>query len=452
MARALSPEEGLGLLDAALSADDPHMVPLPLDLEGVRTRAARTGQVPPLLRGLVRGPRRRVSGGGASEGPDVSAALSASTGEERERLLLELVGARTAEVLGRPSGDRIEPDQDFLELGMDSLIAVELRNELRTATGLKLAASVVLAHSTPARLARHLAGELLEPGSTPATVGDPAGADPLEGAVPLFRESCRQGRIADGIRMVQAASRLRPAFTGPEDFGPPPRPVTIARGPVLPRLICLPSLVMVSGVQEYARFGAAFQGLREVVVLPQPGFAGGEPLPQTLEAAAAVQAQAVREVAGDDPYVLVSRSSGGWVTHSVTALMEAEGRSPAAVVLMDTPMPGDSTALPIIQAGVLEREMQFGLMDAARVTAMGRYIELYQDWAPVPTAVPTLAVRPGRQMLDASGTPIGGRDWRFDWPLPHEAVDVEGDHITMLEEHGPDTALTVHRWLEEHVR
>ncbi|APC34274.1 type I polyketide synthase [Nocardiopsis dassonvillei] len=453
MARTLEQREALDLLNAALACGAPHLVPLPLDLEGVRDRAARTGQVPPLMRGLVRQPRYRASKGGAAEGAGVSAALAASTGEERERLLLELVGALTTEVLGRPGDESPDPDQDFLELGMDSLTAVELRNELRAATGLRLTASVVLAHSTPARLARHLAAELPEPGSAaPTAVADTAGADPLEGAVPLFRESCRQGRIADGIRMVQAASRLRPEFTGPEDFGALPRPVTVARGPVLPRMVCLPSLVMVSGVQEYARFGAALQGLREVVVLPQPGFTPGDPLPRTLEAALAVQARAVREVVGDEPYVLVSRSSGGWVTHSVATLMEAGGHAPGAVVLMDTPMPEEPTAFPIIQAGVLERETRFGLMDGTRVTAMGRYIGLCADWEPAPTAVPTLAVRPGQQMLDASGTPIGGRDWRFDWPLPHEAVDVDGDHITMLEEHGPDTALTVHRWLEEHVR
>ncbi|MBR8742210.1 type I polyketide synthase [Nocardiopsis sp. MG754419] len=443
MARTLDHTEGLALLDAALAAGDPHLVPLPLDLAAVRSRAARTGQLPPLFRALVRPPRRAAVAVG-STGPD----LHTLVGEDRDRALLTLVSTRTLEVLGRATTEELDPDQDFLELGMDSLTAVELRNELRSATELRLPASVVLNHSTPRRLAGFLAAELPEDGA-PAPEQAPTVTDPIEGAVPLFRESCVQGRIREGLALVQAAALLRPTFTGPDDFGPLPRPVTLARGPVRPRLVCLPSLVMVSGAQEYARFGAYFQDRREVVVLPQPGFTPGDPLPTTLEAAMELQVRAVLEVVGDAPFVLVSRSSGGWTAHGVTTLLENRGRAPEALVLMDTPMPGEPTAEPIIQAGVLERETRFGLMDGTRVTGMGRYMDLFADWEPQPTKVPTLAVRPGGPMRTADGTLIGGDDWRFEWPLRHDAVDAEGDHISMLEEHGEGTAALVHAWIEE---
>ncbi|WP_026119636.1 type I polyketide synthase [Nocardiopsis ganjiahuensis] len=454
MARPLSHAEGLDLLDAALAAGDPYLVPMPLDLGALRGRAARTGQLPPLFRTLVRPPRRRASSGGAT-GSD----LAGLAGPAREKALLALVSSRTLDVLGRPPGEELDPDQDFLELGMDSLTAVELRNELRTATELRLPASVVLNHSTPNRLARYLDGALpaaggaapdAGPGTGPASEdsGSGDGGDPVEATVPLFREACLQGRVAQGITLIQAAAHLRPAFGTAEEFGASPRPVTIARGPGVPRLVCLPSLVMVSGVQEYARFGAHFQGRREVVVLPQPGFTPGDPLPATLEAAVGAQARAVLEAVGDEPFVIVSRSSGGWMAHSVTTRLEAQGRPAEAVVLMDTPMPDEPTAGPIIQAGVLERETRFGLMDGTRVTAMGRYIHLFADWKPEPTEVPTLAVRPGGPMHTADGTRIGGDDWRFEWPLPHTPADARGDHITMLEEHGEATAALVEAWLE----
>ncbi|MET9713675.1 type I polyketide synthase [Nocardiopsis alba] len=444
MARPLGHDEGLALLDAALAATDAHLVPMPLDLGAVRSRAARTGHLPPLFRGLVRPPRRKAAAIG-SAGPD----LRSLTGDDRDRALLDLVGSRTLEVLGRSAGEELDPDQNFLELGMDSLTAVELRNELRDATELRLPASVVLNHSTPRRLAAFLAAELPEHGA-PAPERPAAVGDPIEASVPLFREACVQGRVHDGLALIQAAAHLRPTFDGPDDFGPLPRPVTVARGPIGPRLVCLPSLVMVSGVQEYARFGAYFQGRREVVVLPQPGFTPGDPLPATLEAAMELQARAVLEVVGDEPFVVVSRSSGGWTAHGVTTLLEARGRAPEAVVLMDTPMPDEPTAGPIIQAGVLERETRFGLMDGTRVTAMGRYMSLCADWEPRRTEVPTLAVRPGGPMRTADGTRIGGDDWRFEWSLPHVAVDAEGDHISMLEEHGESTAALVHAWIEEH--
>jgi hypothetical protein len=44
---------------------------------------------------------------------------------------------------------------------------------------------------------------------------------------------------------------------------------------------------------------------------------------------------------------------------------------------------------------------------------------------------------------------LGGDDWRFEWTLPHTPADTEGDHITMLEQHGEATAALVDTWLGE---
>ncbi|KOG78687.1 hypothetical protein ADK38_39300, partial [Streptomyces varsoviensis] len=48
---ALSTDEGLALLDAALASDEPFLVPVKLDLARLRA-AARTAPVPPLLSAL----------------------------------------------------------------------------------------------------------------------------------------------------------------------------------------------------------------------------------------------------------------------------------------------------------------------------------------------------------------------------------------------------------------
>ncbi|MER5301731.1 SDR family NAD(P)-dependent oxidoreductase [Streptomyces lasiicapitis] len=153
--QALSTEDGLALFDAARAADEPLLLPVRLDLSVLR---ARPDTLPPVLRGLVRAPARR--GGARSDAGALRRRLAALPPAERNRQLVDLVHAETATVLGYPTPEAVGRDRAFKDLGFDSLTAVELRNRLTAATGLRLPPTLVFDHPTPVALAEHLATEL----------------------------------------------------------------------------------------------------------------------------------------------------------------------------------------------------------------------------------------------------------------------------------------------------
>ncbi|MFF5103465.1 type I polyketide synthase, partial [Streptomyces sp. NPDC000134] len=154
-AAALSADEGLRLFDAAVTLPFAVAVPMRLDLAPLR---ARPETVPALLRSLVRTARPEAAP--ATDG-GLAARLSALPEDERLPLLLDLVRTHVAGVLGHASAAQVEPERAFDELGFDSLMAVELRNLLGTATGLRLPATLVFDYPTPLVLANHLRSTLL---------------------------------------------------------------------------------------------------------------------------------------------------------------------------------------------------------------------------------------------------------------------------------------------------
>jgi polyketide synthase 12 len=162
--RPLSTTQALSLYDATTDLDEPLAVLTSLD------PTALTAGGPPLLAGVARRPARRDAA--VNPGEDVGEALRRRlTGmrqADQERLLLDLVRAQAAAVLGHATPDVVEPDRPFRDLGFDSLTAVELRNRLATATGLRLPATAVFDHPTPAALGRHLRTATLD-SETPPT-------------------------------------------------------------------------------------------------------------------------------------------------------------------------------------------------------------------------------------------------------------------------------------------
>ncbi|MGW0538656.1 SDR family NAD(P)-dependent oxidoreductase [Streptomyces sp. NPDC003032] len=167
----LTAEQGMALFDAGHGLPDPLVMAARMDATRLRAQAD-AGTVPLLWQGLIRPTARPVAGAGPT-GASLVRRLAGMPDAERHRTLLELVRTHLAVVLGHASPGAIEAGRGFLDLGVDSLTAVELRNRLSAATGARLPATVVFDHPNPTALARRLQEEL-----APDTAdGTPAGPD-----------------------------------------------------------------------------------------------------------------------------------------------------------------------------------------------------------------------------------------------------------------------------------
>nr|ARV85765.1 PieA6 type I PKS [Candidatus Streptomyces philanthi bv. triangulum] len=148
-----------------------------------------------------------ASGDDAMEGDSAEAELrrelAGRSESEQERVLLELVRTHTAVVLGLEGP--LDVGRSFNELGFVSLTAVELRNRLIAATGVRLPATVVFDHPTPRELSRRLRAEL-------------AGAGGQRAPRPVAAAWTAPEGDDDPIVIVSMACRFPGGVRSPEDL------------------------------------------------------------------------------------------------------------------------------------------------------------------------------------------------------------------------------------------
>ncbi|MEU0390190.1 type I polyketide synthase, partial [Streptomyces chartreusis] len=154
-----------------------------------------------------------VRPGARSDGepePELARRLTGVHEAGQERVVLDLVRAHVASVLGHHTPEEVEADLAFRDLGFDSLTAVELRTRLAEATGLALPASLIFDHPTPAALARHLltaaTGEVRQAARTPGRAHTPAPVTPADDdPVAIVGMACR---LPGGIQSPEELWRL----------------------------------------------------------------------------------------------------------------------------------------------------------------------------------------------------------------------------------------------------
>ena len=189
-----SPEQGLGVFDRLLREDPATAVVLAVDWS---LFGEAIGGRPSLFEDLL------PAAGDASEesagtSEDLLSRLGAAPAGAREGLLVSYLQQEVQAVLRLPAAP--EPAVGFFDLGIDSLMAVELRNRLNRAFAGEYAApnTVVFDYPDIAALARHLAGELGDVSDAPAVKAQP---EQPEQPPAVERED-------DGIAIVGMACRF----------------------------------------------------------------------------------------------------------------------------------------------------------------------------------------------------------------------------------------------------
>jgi NAD(P)-dependent dehydrogenase (short-subunit alcohol dehydrogenase family)/acyl carrier protein len=198
----LSTELGLELFDAALRSDSAVVLPVRLDPGAVSSS---------LLYGISR--RRSAA---VAEVHSLAGELATMPASRRDQVLTELVTNHVAVVLGYEPGMAVEPTSPFKDLGFDSLIAVELRNRLAQATGLRLPATLVFDHPTPADVRTFLRSQLVADAPEPADVLL-AELDGIDDAIAALQPA--------GTGRARLVARLQALLAKHNDTGRAERPV-----------------------------------------------------------------------------------------------------------------------------------------------------------------------------------------------------------------------------------
>ncbi|MEU1329131.1 SDR family NAD(P)-dependent oxidoreductase [Streptomyces sp. NPDC005865] len=218
--KGMSREHGLALMDAAYRHGGPHLVGFNLDLRTLATHPVATR--PPLLRGLATATSTSPMGGASrptaaavAQPADLAGRLAALPPSDRHHTLVRLIREQAATVLGQRT-DSLATGSTFKELGFDSLTAVELRNRLSAATGLRLPSGLVFDHPDADILAAHLGAQLAPDGAPDGAAGGPNAGQ--EATDPVLRDLARletalTGSLAEHVDADAVTARLEALLT-----------------------------------------------------------------------------------------------------------------------------------------------------------------------------------------------------------------------------------------------
>ncbi len=202
----MEPELAVSALQQALDQDEEFLVVADVDWKLVTARAFAALRDFPEARAATTEGERTEKDTAAQDGPPLPARLRGLAPAERRAALLTEVRRQAAAVLGHTDTDAVPEGRAFRDLGFDSLTAVELRNRLAEATGLRLPVTMAFDHPSAAALAAHLDTELFTDDHD--TAADATTTDRLPAPAPAD----------DPIVIVGMGCRFPGGVTSPEEL------------------------------------------------------------------------------------------------------------------------------------------------------------------------------------------------------------------------------------------
>jgi short-subunit dehydrogenase/acyl carrier protein len=390
--------------------------------------------------------------------------------DQRKRTLLDLVNSQAATVLRLAS---VEPDRSLYEVGLDSLMSVELRNRLSIATGLRLPATTTLDYQTPRKLAAFLLTHFND--SPIAAVAKlPLSADDEVGHLIQILRQAQELKADDEVwNIAQTAIRVRLLADKAQKHTSPDihdeSPVQLALGPAPVRLVCFPHFVVPSGPfgpMAYLSFKSMFNNRRDVWCIPHHGYREGQLLMERDEFIAS-RSKLVLNCVGEAPFVLLGHCLGGRFAHLIAGHLEQIGRPPRGLVIVDAPTHTlTSEGMRQNNRFAITRSSLLGGNTDASFTAMIWFtqmiagdvesgiagVNLYaqqnveqKNWKTVGFSGPVLHIAATEPFEDITEEDLTEEKWRMRYPLSTLHIEAPGNHITMLQK--PDMGRIVNDWI-----
>ncbi|MBF2003214.1 MAG: SDR family NAD(P)-dependent oxidoreductase [Synechococcales cyanobacterium M58_A2018_015] len=153
---AITPSQGLQSLEQALRIGLPQIGVLPMDWGTFQQQGIRSPFFEEVLKADPLDPSTAVL---AQPTRPMLQALTEA--EDRFSWLVAYLQTEVGRVLGLPPNQLPKPRQGFFDLGLDSLMTIELRHRLETQLGVTLSSTVIFEHPTIHDLAHHLLADHL---------------------------------------------------------------------------------------------------------------------------------------------------------------------------------------------------------------------------------------------------------------------------------------------------